>query len=390
MRSLLVTLHRWLGLFIAVFLFIAGLTGALIAWDHELDSWLNPAFYHTQTHGDMQSPLVLANRIEAANPGMQISYLPLGLEPGEVLSARVETIDGSDPQFNEVFVDPYSGQLIASRLWGEFSLNCENLIPFLYKLHYSMHLPNIGSLEFGLFFMGIIGIVWAIDCFVALWISFPNLQSWRKSFTFRWKQGGHKLIFDLHRSGGVWIWGLLLMMAVTSISMNLNYQVMRPVVAQFSKLSPSVLDMRSQHLGETGLKRVSREQIVQEAKAEAERRGWQSPAGGIYFSGLLGLYGVGFFEPGMGHGDGGLGNPWLYFDAFDGKLVGENIPGAGSTGDIFLQAQFPLHSGRILGIAGRVMVTALGSLIAVLSLTGIIIWAKKRVSRNRIFKLAFV
>ncbi len=42
MRSWLVRLHRWFGLAIALFLFVAGLTGAVIAWDHELDAALNP------------------------------------------------------------------------------------------------------------------------------------------------------------------------------------------------------------------------------------------------------------------------------------------------------------------------------------------------------------
>ena len=45
LRPFLVRLHRWFGLAIALFLFVAGLTGALIAWDHELDAALNPDFY---------------------------------------------------------------------------------------------------------------------------------------------------------------------------------------------------------------------------------------------------------------------------------------------------------------------------------------------------------
>jgi uncharacterized iron-regulated membrane protein len=45
MRSWLVRLHRWFGLAIALFLFVAGLTGAVIAWDHELDAALNPVFF---------------------------------------------------------------------------------------------------------------------------------------------------------------------------------------------------------------------------------------------------------------------------------------------------------------------------------------------------------
>ncbi|NTV75141.1 MAG: PepSY domain-containing protein, partial [Holophaga sp.] len=37
LRRLFVKLHRWFGLGAAAFLFLAGITGAVISWDHELD-----------------------------------------------------------------------------------------------------------------------------------------------------------------------------------------------------------------------------------------------------------------------------------------------------------------------------------------------------------------
>ena len=37
MRALSTLLHRWVGLFIAAFLFVAAVTGTIIAWDSELD-----------------------------------------------------------------------------------------------------------------------------------------------------------------------------------------------------------------------------------------------------------------------------------------------------------------------------------------------------------------
>jgi uncharacterized iron-regulated membrane protein len=47
-----------------------------------------------------------------------------------------------------------------------------------------------------------------------------------------------------------------------------------------------------------------------------------------------------------------------------------------------MQVQFPLHSGRIIGIPGRILVSLLGLAVAMLSLTGVVIWAKKRRSRS--------
>ena len=56
MRSAFVVLHRWFGLFIAVFLFVSGLTGAVISWDHELDDVLNPHLMEARTPGASLPP----------------------------------------------------------------------------------------------------------------------------------------------------------------------------------------------------------------------------------------------------------------------------------------------------------------------------------------------
>ena len=66
-----------------------------------------------------------------------------------------------------------------------------------------------------------------------------------------------------------------------------------------------------------------------------------------------------------------------------GQRGGGVVPGTGSTGDIFLQAQFPLHSGRILGLPGRILISAMGLVVAMLSATGLIIWLRKRRARVR-------
>lgn len=389
MRPLLVLLHRWCGLFIALFLLVAGLTGALISWDHELDEWLNPDLFEARSSGPAQAPLVLADALEASDPRLRVSWLPLAVEPGHALGVSVDPrVDPATGKafalgFNQLALDPVSGAVQGSRQWGEISLSRENLLPFLYKLHYSLHIPDGFGVELGVLLLGIVAIVWCFDCLVALWLSFPNRRAWRKSFAFRWRRGGYQLNFDLHRSGGVWVWALLLVLAVTSVSMNLNVQVMRPLVELFSPLSPSPFASRTPvTLDEQREPALTRVEVLRLAEAEAQRQGIAAPAGGIFHSAEYDLYGVGFFTLENDHGDGGLGNPWLYLDAQDGRLLGTQIPGRGSAGDVFMQAQFPLHSGRILGLPGRILVSFMGLVVAMLSLTGIVIWAKKRVARQ--------
>ncbi|MEC5160258.1 putative iron-regulated membrane protein [Janthinobacterium sp. CG_S6] len=392
LRPVLVLLHRWFGLAAAIFLFIAGATGAVISWDHELDAWLNPQLFDARSAGDAGAQMFgvdLARQVERADPRVRVGYVLTAVEPGHTsllqVEGRIDPATGKPFElgFNQIALDPVTGREQGRRLWGEIGLNRENLLPFLYKLHYTMHIPEGWGIELGVWLMGIIAVVWVADCLIALWLSFPNWRSWRKSFAFRWRQGGHKLNFDLHRSGAVWVWLLLLLLAVTSVSMNLNRQVMRPLVEALSTLTPSAFDSRQQQPPERPIEaQVSREQVMALARAEARRRGWTLPAGGVFYSSAFGLYGVGFFEAGNDHGDGGLGNNWLYFDGKDGSAAGASVPGTGSAGDIFLQAQFPLHSGRIIGMPGRIMISVMGALVAMLSVTGLLIWLRKRRART--------
>jgi uncharacterized iron-regulated membrane protein len=392
MRRIFVVVHRWFGLFTAVFLAIAGLTGAIISWDHELDEWLNPQFYRAKSGATeaVEAPqaLALADRIEREDGRLRVSYLPVRAAEGRALSVFVQPrVDPKTGQpyeltFNQLAIDPGTGEVQARRMWGEVSLARENFLSFLYKLHYSMHIPESGGIDFGLLFMGIVAVVWSIDCFVALWLSFPSRKTWRKSFAFRLREGGHKLNFDLHRSGGVWVWLVLLMLSVTAVSMNLRDQVMRPIVSLFSTLSDDPFASRTPSPPERPIEpRLDRAAALALGRRDAQQRGVEKPAGALFHAAAYGVYGVGFFDLDNDHGDGSLGNPWLYFDGSDGKYVGGSIPGTGSAGDLFMQAQFPLHSGRLFGVAGRVFVSFMGLVVAMLSVTGIVIWARKRRAR---------
>jgi uncharacterized iron-regulated membrane protein len=116
------------------------------------------------------------------------------------------------------------------------------------------------------------------------------------------------------------------------------------------------------------------------------RRGWPEPAGGVFYEQDYGIYGVDFHYPGDDHGAAGVGPARLYFDGEDGRYLGDIQPWKGIVADIFVQMQFPLHSGRILGLPGRILVSIMGLVVAMLSVTGVYIWWKKRCSRQFVIK----
>lgn len=151
-----------------------------------------------------------------------------------------------------------------------------------------------------------------------------------------------------------------------------------------TEVTPSPFDLRTEtDLYQPITPKIGFAPIIDHAVEMARERSWPEPVGDVFYAQYFGIYGVGFFHPGDDHGAAGVGPPVLYFDAGDGRYLGDRQPWEGTAADIFVQAQFPLHSGRILGLPGRILVSVMGLGTAILSITGVIIWWRKRVVQTQ-------
>ena len=419
MRAIFVLIHRYAGLAIAAFLIVSGITGAVISWDHELDDLLNPHLMEAKGEGARMDPLEIARQVEARDPQVKVTYVPLNPEAGESLGLGVEPLVNPatgklyEPGYNEVFLDPATGAELGRREWGGvWPITRENLVSFLYVLHYSLHIPEMwGTDRVGLWLLGIVAIIWALDSFVGFYLTLPArrrarearamddvageeaesaavsrtwMQRWRPAWAVRWKGGVTKLNFDLHRAFSLWTWALLFILAFTAFSLNLYDEVFYPLMSRVSQVTPTPYDVRTPTpLNEPIAARVGFREIIDRATAQGHARGWEAPVGGVFYARNYGIYSVSFFKPGDDHGSAGVGPPQLYFDGASGALLGDRMPWQGTAADIFVQAQFPLHSGRILGLPGRILISIMGLVVAMLSITGVVIWWKKRAVRVR-------
>jgi uncharacterized iron-regulated membrane protein len=404
MRHAVTLLHRWFGLGAALFLFIAGVSGAVISWDHELDDLLNPHLHESRAEGPALDALTAAALVETRDPRIRVAYLPLAAEPGETLSLfvlpKLDPATGRlfEPGYNQLFLDPVSGEEVGRRLWGQvWPITSETLISFLYKLHYSLHFPEIGGIDrWGMWFLGVIALGWTIDCFGGFYLTLPTrraagakgdsgrswLSRWAPAWKIKTSGGAYRINFDIHRAFGLWAWVLLLILAFTSFSLNLYREAFMPLMTLVSQPTPTPFDLRAPAPKHQPIEpKISLAEAAALGAAEAARRGWTEPAGAVSYSPVYGFYSVRFFHPGDDHGAAGVGPARLYFDGADGRYLGDRVPWVGTAADIFIQAQFPLHSGRILGLPGRIMISVMGIVAAALSVTGVVIWLRKRRAR---------
>ena len=404
MRALFTLLHRWVGLFIAAFLFVAAVTGTIIAWDGELDRLLNPHLFGADAQGEAIPAVELARRVEAEHPQVIVTYLPLHVPPGQAqpifVTPKVDPATGRryDLDWNQLVLDPVTGEEIGRRDWGRvWPITRENLISFLYTLHSSLHVPPMWGIDhWGDWLMGGIAILWTLDCFVGFYLTLPpgarsgrrqaprpSPGVWWRRWAPAWKiktgASAYRLNFDIHRAFGLWTWGLLFILAFTSFALNLHREIFYPVLSSFAETSPSAYDSRRPRTGGEGT--LDMADILPLAEAEGQRRGWAEPVGAISYSASFGIYNPRFYGPGDDHGPG-FGPNRLYIDDRTGEIAGDYLPGTGTPADIFVQLQCPLHSGRILGTAGRIIVSVMGIVIAALSVTGAVIWYRKRSART--------
>lgn len=410
MRTAFVTVHRWAGLITAAFLFFSGVTGAVISWDHALDEWLNSHLTDAKTPGTPKPSTELANLTEARDPRVRVSYLTVTPEAGHSLAFFVEPkIDPATGKrfqvdYNQVFLDPVTGDELGRRYWGSvWPVTRENFVSFLYKLHYTLHIPEFwGSDRWGMRLLGIIAIIWTIDCFVGFYLTLPARRRanaarsasvtrqldrgfwarWKPAWVIKTSGSAYRINFDIHRAFSLWTWFVLFVVAFTAFSLNLYFEVFSPLMKKVSNYTPTPYEQRTPAPPDRpAIPKLSFADMIERGKADGQSRGWSAPVGAVYYAQLFDIYSVSFFKPGDDHGAGGVGPAQLFYDGQDGRPLGARIPWQGTAADVFVQAQFPMHSGRILGLPGRILISAMGIVVAALSVTGVVIWYRKRRAR---------
>lgn len=372
-RQFVTRLHRWSGLTLLVFLFIAGVTGAVLSFRWELDAWLNPELFRVSPTASMRSQAEIIQHVEARFPGARVSVLTFPGAADESLRVALKwTMESpvthkSALRANQVFVDPHTGAILGQRNTSEFVMSRANLIPVLLRLHYSLLLE-----KWGMWVMGGCAVVWFMTSLLGVALSWPGgwrrLRSWVGVVAIRRGQGTYKFNYDLHRAAGLLSFPVLMVVAFTAVYLNLP-DVVKPVVQQFSPITGPVAAPTAG--------RVAPDQLVLPPEQAARVAVEQLPGGWIHSIGRdvgKGLYTVRVCLP---TDVSPSGNNTVYVSMTDGTPVLVRR-GADRTGaDTFLAWQFPLHSGQAFGLTGQVLICMSAIALTGMCLTGLCVWLRK-------------
>ena len=398
-RSFWVWLHRWAGLAMAGFLIVVGLTGSVLAFREEIDTWLNPDLLTVaKRDAALLDPITLRERAAALYPGAEIDTVPLRIEATRSAPFTLAPSLGHFmSNFVQFYLDPYTGEKLGERvLWSGPSLERRNIVSFLYRLHFSLSLPwSTGSL--GGYILGVTALVWTIDCFVSFYLTFPLsrgkggepsanrkswLKRWKPAWRIKWNGGFYRVNFDVHRAFGLWTWAMLFVFAWSSVAFNLS-EVYRPVMGlTFDMRSASdalpALDTPLDRPALSWSEALARGRVLM--AETAARRGFRvlreesldlDREHGVYLLNVLSSWDV-----------SKEGATILVFDANTGEFKGQRGIGSEGVGQTITLWLVWLHMAQVFGLPMKIFVCVMGLVIAALSVTGVYIWWKKRRARR--------
>jgi uncharacterized iron-regulated membrane protein len=385
-RHFFVFIHRWAGLLMTVFLILVGLTGSLLAFKSDLERLICPRIYATPRPGVPPLDLAtLAERAEGLVPQGRVVtvYLVESDQALVVFDPREDPATGKpyELDFGQLFVDPWSGEELGRRQFGDLSQGLINLMPFIWTLHYTLALGAPG-----LWVLGIVALVWTIDCFIGFYLTLPVSSGafwrrWKPAWLVKRKAGAYRLNFDLHRAGGLWVWLMLLVFAWSSVMLNL------PSV--YDWVTGAVFDYRSLPEENTATSPPPNEiprLDFRTALSTGERlMAEQATKYGFSVQREVMLYRMGgvysYFVKSSRDIRDKAGLTYITFDADMGALISLELPTGEHSGNTITYWLRALHMADVFGLPYRIFVCVLGLIITMLSVTGVYIWWKKRKAR---------
>ena len=224
-RRYFVWLHRWVGLSIATFLVIEGLTGSILAFRQPLSRLFSPQLFASAPgpHGKLLDLATLAERAETLIPQGGVGYFARVADDQVVLRMHgrkdPSTGEAYDIGFKYLVLDPWTGNELGRLKDGFYSQGFwANIIPFVLDLHISL------NSRFGDLILSIVALVWSVDCFVGFYLTLPSgkggfWRRWNYAWLVKWRASAFRINFDLHRAGGLWFWFALFIFAWSSTNL---------------------------------------------------------------------------------------------------------------------------------------------------------------------------
>lgn len=364
LRRLWLDVHLWIGAGLLIVLMPLAVTGSVLVWHDQIDHALYASRYATS--GGMAS-LPVSAYADAAQQAFgdraQLTQIRFPQQPGDPVVAvgrmKGPVPQGGVPRALNAWMDPPN-----ARVLGAAEVNAQATM-VIHRLHGSLLIPDIGREV-----VGWLGWAMFVSSATGAWLWWPRHGGFRKGL--RWHRGGSTL-FNLHHLIGFWISLPLAVLSLTGVYIAFPLTSHALFGAPVSQQRPGGAGRNAQP--------ITPRMNVDAAAAAA--------GGGAVAAAVREVnYPVGGKAPTwritLDKG-GGDGVSVRVVDATaEAKSGLDGSAGSPRQPDPTSKFMRQVHDGTDMGLVWRLIITIVGAAPAILGVTGVIMWLRRRARRRAV------
>ncbi|MDD4914133.1 MAG: PepSY-associated TM helix domain-containing protein [Methylococcales bacterium] len=375
-RSAWIKVHLYLALSLGLVFALMGLTGSLSVYRDELDELFNPQLYIEQTGQPALPPDKIIAAVRAAQPER---YGVWTLEmPRTAHGALIAWFEKPRETIGEFYaplmvaVNPYTGEILDSRLWGR------TFTTWILDLHTQLQMDGLGRK-----LVAITAVFLMLSVGSGLYLWWPGWRRLPAALVVRHDAGLMRLLFDLHRLLGLLSAGVLLLLAFTGF--HLAYPPLLETLTASTGMGHGGDEGPNVHSSAVPNNRpVSLAEAVLIARGlfpSSDVRRITTPLGetGTYRINLRQHHEINQHHP--------LTTVWI--DRWSGQIRDVRNPVKFSAGQTFTSWLWPLHTGEAFGGNGRLIWCLTGLTPLLLFISGVCHWLYRHgVIKDRVLNWA--
>jgi uncharacterized iron-regulated membrane protein len=374
LRRAFFQVHLWCGVILALYVIAIGISGSILVFKDELMPRPHVAGLRFDANGCTPQRLVAAMDAAArAHPEMTVSLASCPIEANPLYAVTLHSFPPGNAAVRSltVYVHPESsrvlGQVVEQSTW----------VGIVEDFHLDLLLKNHGRQWNGVAAAILLSLV-----LTGIFLWWPGVRNWRRALKVDFRRTWKRINWDLHSAAGIWTLFFTFTFALTGI----YFAWPAPFERAINRVSPIVTanypedemsriaaraPSRTAHVPDWGV-------VLEDAVAHSEGAHLEGMFFGSGPNAVLTIYMA------RAHLGDYTNTDFVYSDQQTGQHLYTWHRGQNKTlGDWILWLAVPLHFGTSWGFPGKVLWCALGLVLPLLAVTGLLMywnrWLRKAV-----------
>jgi len=357
LRAVILKIHLYLGLLGAIFLAILGVTGSILAFEGDINHWLNPQLWYVTPYEHPLPEEDLIGSVEGRFPRVPVVIIQFFRAKNLVQLMHLN--DGTT-----VYVNPYNGDIRGAT---RGSTRSDVVLGYIHQLHLRLVPDPRSAPRLAAIGKTVVSFAGLILC---LMVPTGLILWWRRKRTsIHWSASWFKVFFDAHQAIGIYAALFLLIASTTGIMIGFDFGE-----ETYYRITHSARPSRPQSLPSTlvaGAMPITADQAMGIARGAMPNA---TVAMLIRPLRAAGSYTVMMRVP---EETSEAVHSSVTIDQYSGKVLNVRNYLTDSAGYRLIRFNRSIHTGDVLGLPTHILVSISSLLLVVMVITGVVVWWKK-------------